>query len=81
VVFSSTPAHAKRGVLFSTFPDNQAMGEHLLRMVNELHHAVPLKARIEPLKSLQLAVNLRTAARLGIRYEPDQLASFSLTFR
>lgn len=81
VVFSSTPAHAKRGVLFSTFPDNQAMGEHLLAMVNELHDAKPARARIEPLKSLQLAVNLRTAARLGLRYDSAELAQFSLTFQ
>lgn len=81
VVFSSTPAHAKRGVLFSTYPDNQAMGEHLLTMVNELHEHKPDKSRIEPLKSLQLAVNLRTAARLGLRYDPAELARFSLTFQ
>ena len=32
VVFSSKPSHAKRGVLFSTYPDNFSLGKHLFSM-------------------------------------------------
>jgi putative tryptophan/tyrosine transport system substrate-binding protein len=79
VVFSSKPSHAKRGVLFSTYPDNFALGKHLFEMVNKLAKK-PKKIKFIPLTSMQLAVNLRTAAHLGIKYSAEQQQKFKLTF-
>ena len=79
VVFSSKPSHAKRGALFSTYPDNFALGKHLFTMVQELEHQ-PKQKNFAALKSTLLAVNLRTAAHLGLKYSAKQQQQFKLTF-
>lgn len=79
VVFSSKPSHAKRGVLFSTYPDNFALGKHLFTMVKELDKQ-PQQKNFAALKSTLLAVNLRTAAHLGLKYSAVQQQQFKLTF-
>ena len=79
VVFSSKPSHAKRGALFSTYPDNFVLGQHLFKMVNELA-LLPEDKKFAPLSSMQLAVNLRTAAHLGLKYSAEQQQKFKLTF-
>lgn len=79
VVFSSKPSHAKRGALFSTYPDNFALGQHLFTMVQELKQQ-PEQKNFAALKSTLLAVNLRTAAHLGLKYSSKQQQQFKLTF-
>jgi putative ABC transport system substrate-binding protein len=79
VVFSSKPSHAKRGALFSTYPDNFALGQHLFTMVQELEEQ-PEQKNFSALKSTLLAVNLRTAAHLGLKYSSEQQQQFKLTF-
>lgn len=79
VVFSSKPSHAKRGALFSTYPDNFALGKHLFTMVEELE-SQPEQKNFATLKSTLLAVNLRTAAHLGLKYSSTQQQQFKLTF-
>ena len=79
VVFSSKPSHAKRGALFSTYPDNFALGKHLFTMVHELEQQ-PEQKNFAALKSTLLAVNLRTAAHLGLKYSSEQQQLFKLTF-
>jgi len=79
VVFSSKPSHAKRGALFSTYPDNFVLGKHLFTMVFELAQQ-PEQKNFAALKSMLLAVNLRTAAHLGFKYTSEQQQTFKLTF-
>jgi len=79
VVFSSKPSHAKRGVLFSTYPDNYTLGENLFNMLDELEKH-PEQRRFAALSSLKLAVNLRTATHLGLKYSRKQKQDFKLTF-
>jgi putative ABC transport system substrate-binding protein len=79
VVFSSKPSHAKRGVLFSTYPNNFALGQQLFTMVQELEQQ-PNQKNFAALKSTRLAVNLRTAAHLGLKYSSEQQQQFQLTF-
>lgn len=79
VVFSSKPSHAKRGALFSTYPDNFALGQHLFTMVQELEKQ-PEQKNFSALQSTLLAVNLRTAAHLGLKYSSEQQQQFKLTF-
>ncbi|MEY8214162.1 MAG: ABC transporter substrate binding protein [Colwellia sp.] len=79
VIFSSKPSHAKRGVLFSTYPDNFALGKHLFTMVQELEQQ-PKQKNFAALKSTLLAVNLRTAAHLGLKYSTEQQQLFKLIF-
>lgn len=79
VVFSSKPSHAKRGALFSTYPDNFSLGKHLITMVHSLEKQ-PEQKNFSPLRSTLLAVNLRTAAHLGLKYSAKQQKLFELTF-
>lgn len=79
VLFSSKPAHAKRGALFSVVPDNEALGRQLVKMVRAIHQSKDA-ARVIPLQDMRLAVNLRTAAHLGFDYKSQQKEQFHLTF-
>lgn len=79
VVFSSKPSHAKRGALFSTYPDNFELGKHLYKMVQELDKQ-PEQKNFAALQSTLLAINLRTAAHLGLKYSSEQQQQFKLTF-
>ena len=79
VVFSSKPSHAKRGVLFSTYPNNFDLGKQLFAMVQKLENK-PDQKDFAALKSTRLAVNLRTAAHLGLKYSSEQQQQFQLTF-
>lgn len=79
VLFSSKPEHAKRGALFSLFPDHFALGKQLVKMVTKMH-AEKESQGVIPLKEMKLAVNLRTAAHLGLDYETQKKEQFHLTF-
>lgn len=85
IVFSSNPAHVRRGVLFALFPDNQAMGRSLGNMAASLHASRDVRDNGQPgglqaLSDLQTAFNIRTAGRLGIRYTRDSLNEYDLIF-
>ncbi|WP_305041592.1 ABC transporter substrate-binding protein [Geoalkalibacter sp.] len=79
VVFSSKPSHAQRGTLFSMFPDHFAMGQSLARLASTKTQG-QANASVLPLANLQLAVNLRTAFHLGLRFTPRQQERFDLVF-
>jgi putative ABC transport system substrate-binding protein len=76
-VFSSNFVHVRRGVLFSLYPDNVALGKSLAGLAqgmlvsgNDGTHGML------PLRDVQSAVNLRTAQHLGItsaRYQDFDL--------
>ena len=80
VVFSSIGAHAKNGVLFSLYPDNYKLGRSLGDMANGYLdiNSKPL-LRIEPLKDIQIAVNIRTAEHLGLDLRKN-INRFDLVF-
>lgn len=79
VVFSSKPAHAKRGALFSLFPDNEALGGKLVKMVNEMYKS-STNPGVRPTTEVKLVVNIRTASHLGFEYTTKQKGQFYLTF-
>ena len=79
-VFSSKPSHAKHGALFSLLPDHEAMGRRLAEMLRARLEDSKRELRLEPLRDLQVAVNVRTAAHLGIHFSSAELATFALTF-
>lgn len=64
VVFSGSVQHVAHGVLFALTPDNEAMGSDLARLA--LAHADGVPMQFEPNRSLQRAINRRTAEHLGI---------------
>lgn len=81
LVFSSNPAHAKKGALFSFFPDNVALGRRLAAMADQsISEGSLFVPTILPLIDLRIAVNRRTADHLGIRITKEQLQKFDLVF-
>jgi len=79
ILFSSKPSHAKQGVLFSQFPDNYGLGQSLAEMVDLMNSGTG-PVSLVPTKDLQTAVNLRTAAHLGLSFSSKQQDSFQLKF-
>ncbi|WP_370277623.1 ABC transporter substrate-binding protein [Pontibacterium sp.] len=79
VLFSSKPSHVKRGTLFSIYPNNQQSGERLAEMVRELYLERTAPG-VEPSRSQNVGVNLRTAVHLGLEYSPSLTRSFYRTF-
>ena len=79
MLVSNKPGHAKRGVLFAFYPYNYGLGQQLVRLLEQLK-TEPQKPIVEPLKELKMAINLRTAAHLGMDFSPQQLKEFTLTF-
>ena len=81
VVFSSTPEHVKKGVLFSLYPDNVAMGRSLAAIALEsLREGRRETLGIRPLQDLLIAVNLRTAEHLGLKATSHEKRKFDLVF-
>lgn len=79
-VFSSNFGHVRRGVLFSLYPDNEAMGKSLAGLAEDILNSEGESGRrgLMSLRDVQGAVNLRTAKHLGIN--PARLKSFDTTF-
>ncbi len=80
ILFSSNADHAKRGALFSVYPDNVAMGRRLGRIAAQRAAGIDPNAGMLPLDDLLIAVNLRTAEHLRLNLNSNQVRSFDLTF-
>ncbi len=79
-LISSNAPHAKRGVLFSTFPQNMAMGQSIADRVNHWLVSSELDFMIKPLNDLGLAINVRTASHLGVKLDKQDLERYELKF-
>jgi putative ABC transport system substrate-binding protein len=78
-VFSSNYGYVRRGVLFSLYPDNVALGKSLAGLAQGILLSGDSGRRgMMPLRDVQSAVNLRTAQHLGIN--PGRLQGFDTTF-
>lgn len=81
VVFSSNLDHVRKGALFSLYPDNAGMGRSLGAMARGRVRPQPSRGgAIEPLRDVQIAVNLRTADHLGLNFGGTALRRFGMTF-
>ena len=66
-VFSSHVAHVKRGALFSLYPDNAELGRALAGSAQRLlANAKAVPPMVTPLRETRAAINIRTAAHLGL---------------
>lgn len=79
ILFSSKPVHAKKGALFSLYPNHFELGKRLAKMLIHMRNKKQ-KAGVKPLSDMNLAVNLRTAAHLGLSYNNKQKDKFHMTF-
>lgn len=82
VVFSGNLDHVRKGALFSLYPDNFGMGRSLAALaMDRLKNGIAdSSAAINPLRDLLLAVNLRTAEHLGLRFAGHERQQFNLVF-
>lgn len=81
VVFSSNLDHVRKGALFSLYPDNVGMGHSLASLALQQARSDTVKTSgIKPLRDLLLAVNLRTAEHLGLRFSGQKRREFGLVF-
>lgn len=78
-VFSSNLSHVKRGVLFSLYPDTLQLGRNLAATAIDSLAGSGAQGP-QPLREVLLAVNLRTASHLGLRFSIRQQQEFNLTF-
>ncbi|MEJ2201401.1 MAG: ABC transporter substrate binding protein [Desulfuromonadaceae bacterium] len=79
ILFSSKPSHAKQGALFSSYPDHIGMGRSLADMAKRISLDKNSPSLL-PTKDLLTAVNLRTAAHLGLTFSSEQLNRFQLKY-
>lgn len=74
-VFSSNFGYVQRGVLFSLYPDNVALGKSLAGLAQGILISGDYEVHgLMPLRDVQSAVNSRTAKHLGLN--PNRLKSF-----
>lgn len=79
-VFSSNFGHVRRGVLFSLYPDNAALGASLGELAQGiLANGNYWKRGMMPLRDVRISVNLRTAQHLGLDLSRQQ-QSFDTVF-
>lgn len=79
-VFSSSFGHVQRGVLFSVYPDNVALGKSLADLAQGiLTNGDHGKRGMRALRDARTAVNLRTAKHLGLDLD-RQRNSFGKVF-
>ncbi len=79
-VFSSSPAHVNKGVLFAMYPDNLKLGQSLGAVaMEELNGGTKLNGMI-PVEDLKTAFNKRTAEHLGVRFTSEDLRSYDAVF-
>jgi putative ABC transport system substrate-binding protein len=80
-VVSNNPAHVKKGVLLSVYPNNPGLGVSLANLA--LKHANdknPIIPGITPLRDLLVAMNTRTAEHIGIYRSGKRIDGVDLTF-
>lgn len=79
-VFSSHLPHVKRGALFSLYPDNAELGRSLAAAaIRLLGNPRALPPGVMPLREARAAINVRTAAHLGLDVAAAQ-AGFDLVY-
>lgn len=71
-MFSSNVSHVKRGALFSLYPNNVELGRNLATSALALIGNANATRGMTPLRSVFLAVNVRTAGHLGLTVNPRQ---------
>ncbi len=81
IVFSSNPSDVPRGILFSFYADNKALGRNLAKLaLDQLNPRQQSSAFILPLPNALSAVNLRTAGHLGLHIPFEEQRKFGLVF-
>lgn len=79
-VFSNNIQHARRGLMFALYPDHYQQGRRLVALLKRHIDSPTLKDELYPSVDLNVAVNIRTATHLGLRYDDIMVKSFDQIF-
>jgi len=80
VIFSSTLNHVEKGVLFSLYPDNKAVGKRLGDLAVSMAADEYFGPKFLLLDELKFAVNQRTARHLRMRLDKKQKREIDMLF-
>lgn len=76
IVFSSSPDHVQRGVLFSAQPDYRRLGAELQKQLQTMMSATRSEREsVTPMETIFTTVNIRMAQHLGLRVIPHLFES------
>lgn len=79
-VFSSSFLHVKKGALFALYPNNAELGRTLASSALAIMAGDTRRRGVQPLRDVQIAVNLRTASHIGLNIGYQQQRSFDSIF-
>jgi len=79
-VFSNSLLHIQRGVLFALYPDNVPLGRRLAELAARALRTPEARSRIEVLRAVKRALNLKIAAHLDLTIDRDLERQFDLVF-
>ncbi len=79
IIFSSNFSDVKKGVLFSLFPDNEAMGAQLFRLLEKVSSNTQ-EDEVNFSNALHGAINIRTAEHLGFKLTGEQLKAYKFIY-
>lgn len=82
-VFSSSLSSVNRGVLLGVYPNNHEMGVYLGGLINQIvvqleSGQLSLEEKIQPLRQLKTAINIRTAKHIDIDVKQELIETFDL---
>jgi len=79
-VFSSSLIDVKRGTLFSFYANHQKMGAELVSFWQRETSKLQTSPLVLPTKSVEVAINLRTADHLYLHYSKKERQQFGLMY-
>ncbi|MCG6968829.1 MAG: ABC transporter substrate-binding protein [Gammaproteobacteria bacterium] len=80
VVFSSNPSHVRRGVLFSLYADQDAIGRSITQLLLHQTSGTSKSKGLLPLSDVRIAVNLRTAGHIKLDIPFEQRRQFDTVY-
>lgn len=79
-LFSSNVQHVKKGALFAMVPNNVEMGRTLASSAMGMLNGGGRRGSLAPSRTLQTAINVRTASHMGLQLGHQQQRSFDFVF-
>jgi putative ABC transport system substrate-binding protein len=79
-LFSSNVQHVKKGALFAMVPNNLEMGRTLASSAMVMLTGGGRRGSLSPSRTLQTAINVRTASHMGLQLGYQQQRSFDFVF-
>ena len=80
VLIANNLAYVNRGMLFSLYPDNFALGRSLAQIANRVANGKYMGQNVRATENLKSAINIKTAQHLGLELNARELGEYNLIF-